>query len=127
MNRLISRCNRVAEGDYQVTFEEDESEEVSFLSHTIEAMVKNIVHLSGQVVEEEKKLSEEKLRVLQHQINPHFLNNVLQTIKALSVANETDKVSRMSTLLGRITILLRIPALSECRVKGRIGAFEELY
>jgi two-component system sensor histidine kinase YesM len=102
MNRLILNCNRVSEGDYQVIFEEEESEEVSYLSHTIGTMVNNIVRLSEQVVEEEKELSDEKLRVLQHQINPHFLNNVLQTIKALSVEKETEKISRISTLLGRI-------------------------
>jgi two-component system sensor histidine kinase YesM len=101
MNRLIARCNQVAEGDYQVIFKEEESEEISFLSKTISAMINNIILLSEQIAKEEKKLSEEKLRVLQHQINPHFLNNVLQMIKALSVANETDKISRISTLLGR--------------------------
>lgn len=101
MNRLIARCNQVSQGNYQVIFKEEESEEVSFLSETISTMIINIIHLSDQVAEEERKLSDEKLRVLQHQINPHFLNNVLQTIKALSLANETNKISRISTLLGR--------------------------
>lgn len=102
IDQLINECNRVSAGDYSVEFEEKESEEVSFLSETIEHMVGNIVKLSNQVVEEEKQLSEEKLRALQHQINPHFLNNTLQTIKALAVTGETDKISRLSTLLGHI-------------------------
>lgn len=102
MNHLIEECNRVAEGDYGVIFSEKRSQEVAFLSDTIKSMVNHVVQLTNQVVEEEKKVSEEKLRVLQHQINPHFLNNVLQTIKALAVEGDTDKISRMSTLLGHI-------------------------
>lgn len=102
MELLVEECNRVADGDYEVEFREKRSEEISFLSDTIQKMVNNVVELSGQIIEEERKLSDEKLRVLQHQINPHFLNNVLQTIKALAVTGENDKVSRMTTLLGHI-------------------------
>ena len=102
MNTLIEECNRVSRGESNVQFEDKPSKEVAFLSQTIESMVKNIVELSGRVIEEERELSEEKLRSLQHQINPHFLNNVLQTIKALAVAEETEKVSRITTLLGHI-------------------------
>lgn len=53
-------------------------------------------------MEEEKKLSEEQLRALQHQINPHFLNNVLQLIKGMAVEGKTEEISRLSTLLGKI-------------------------
>lgn len=102
LNRLVVRCNRVAEGDYQSPFEDGKSVEINFLSANIQSMVENIVSLSHQLVEEEKKLSEERLRTLQHQINPHFLNNVLQTIKALSVSGETEKISRITIYLGRI-------------------------
>ncbi len=102
MNILIHECNRIAEGEMEVEFSEKESEEIAFLSDTIQDMIHNIVKLSGEVLEKERKVSEEKLRVLQHQINPHFLNNVLQTIKALAVEGETDKISRISTLLGHI-------------------------
>lgn len=102
MNRLIERCNRIGAGDYSVSFEECRSLEIATLSNTVETMVNNVVRLSGQMAEEEKKLAEEQLKLLQYQINPHFLNNVLQTIKALAVEKETEKISRISTLLGRI-------------------------
>lgn len=102
MHVLVEECNQVADGNYSVHFQEKQSMEIAFLSDTIQDMVANVVNLSGKIVEEERKLADEKLRVLQHQINPHFLNNVLQTIKALAVAGETDKVSRMTTLLGHI-------------------------
>lgn len=102
LNRLVARCNQVAEGDYLSPFEEGKSVEIDFLSANIQRMVESIMNLSHQLVEEEKKLSEERLRTLQHQINPHFLNNVLQTIKALSVAGEMEKISLITISLGKI-------------------------
>lgn len=34
-----------------------------------------------KLILEKEKVAQEQLKALQHQINPHFLNNVLQTIK----------------------------------------------
>ena len=101
MNRLVEECNEVAAGNELKEFSEKESEEISFLSNTIENMVRNLSELNKKVAEEEIRLSEEKVRVLQHQINPHFINNTLQAMKALSLEGETEKVSRITTLLGR--------------------------
>lgn len=101
MDRLIESCNQVGKGDCISVMEVEGSIEISYLSKTINEMLSNKNSLSKQLIEEEKKLSEEKLRTLQQQINPHFLNNVLQTVKALAIEKETDKISRISTLLGR--------------------------
>ncbi len=101
MNRLVSECNEIASGELMTEFSEKESEEISFLSETIENMVRNLSELTEQVATEKIRLSEEKVRVLQHQINPHFINNTLQAMKALSLEGESEKVSRIATLLGR--------------------------
>lgn len=102
MNRLVDCCNQVAVGNYEVEFPEGMSEEVHVLSDTVQTMIRNVLQLSRKLVEEEKKLSEEQLRTLQHQINPHFLNNVLQLIKGMAVEGKTEEISRLSTLLGKI-------------------------
>lgn len=101
MNRLIESCNQVGKGNESSVTEAEGSIEISYLASTINEMLINMNHLSEQLIEEEKKLAEEKLRTLQQQIHPHFLNNVLQTMKALAVEGETDKISRITTLLGR--------------------------
>lgn len=100
MNRLIESCNQVGEGKCGHVIEEG-SAEIAYLSSTINHMLHNINTLSGKLLEEEKQLADERLRTLQQQINPHFLNNVLQTMKALAIEKETNKISRITTLLGR--------------------------
>lgn len=85
-----------------MTFPRGDREEIEVLSGTIQGMIENIVSLNQKMIEEEKALSKEKLKALQHQINPHFMNNVLQSIKALAIAGETEKISEISTALGKV-------------------------
>lgn len=102
LKRLVRKCNIVAKGNYDVTFMRGDMEEIEVLSGTIQGMIENIVSLNQKMIEEEKALSKEKLKALQHQINPHFMNNVLQSIKALAIAGETKKISEISTALGKV-------------------------
>lgn len=102
MNSLMDKCNRVAQGNYDIEFEEEQIQELGVLSDTIRDMINDVVRLNQRMVEEEKKFSEQKLRALQHQINPHFINNVLQSIKAMALSGENKKISDISTYLGKI-------------------------
>lgn len=102
MNRLIDKCKLVATGNYNVEFTDEQNYEILVLSNAIKSMIDNITFLNNKIVKEEKKFSKEKLKALQHQINPHFINNVLQSIKSLAISGDTKKISNLSTLLGKI-------------------------
>jgi len=47
-------------------------------------------------------MTDEQVKALQHQINPHFLNNVLQSIKSLAICGDTAAISKLTTLLGKV-------------------------
>lgn len=102
VRRLMAKCNEVSRGKYDTEFGKEEVEEIAVLSDTIHGMITNIVYLNQKMIEEEQKFSEQKLRALQHQINPHFMNNVLQAIKGLALRGETQKISSISTYLGKM-------------------------
>lgn len=102
MNSLMDKCHQVAQGNYAIEFGEEQIQELGVLSDTIRDMISDVVQLNQRMVEEEKKFSEQKLRALQHQINPHFINNVLQSIKAMALSGENKKISDISTYLGKI-------------------------
>jgi len=101
MNTLVSNFNRIAKGE-SVTFTPTKSAEVNSLSDTAQRMLANIERLSREAIENQALLAQEQFKVLQHQINPHFFNNTLQSIKALAVSGDTGAISRITTLLGRI-------------------------
>lgn len=81
MRHVIDNFHQISKGHYDVTFDKSSSDEIKELSDAAETMVHNITSLTAHLVDEQKKVSEEQMRVLQNQINPHFLNNVLQSIK----------------------------------------------
>ncbi|MDN4070807.1 sensor histidine kinase [Paenibacillus vini] len=102
MQSLLQRFNQIASGRRDVSFKESKSKEINLIAETADHMLKNINQLTDEVVEEQRRLATEQLKVLQHQINPHFLNNVLQSIKAMAVCGDTESISKATTLLGKI-------------------------
>ncbi|KSV60115.1 histidine kinase [Acetivibrio ethanolgignens] len=102
VKRLIEKCNEVSAGNYEIEFEKEEIQELGVLSDTIQNMIDNVVSLNKKMVEEEKRFSQQRLRALQHQINPHFINNVLQSIKALALEGKMKEISDMATCLGKV-------------------------
>lgn len=102
MQSLLQRFNQIASGRRDISFKESRSVEINLIAETADHMLKNINQLTDDIVEEQKRLATEQLKVLQHQINPHFLNNVLQSIKAMAVCGDTESISKATTLLGKI-------------------------
>lgn len=102
MNGLIDSLNRIARGERRFQLPVTRSMEINRISVTVSEMLDSIDNLTKEVLQEQKKLSEEQLKALQHQINPHFLNNTLQTIKAMAVCEDTESISRITTLLGKL-------------------------
>lgn len=102
MQKLMAKFNAIAEGEDQVQFEATGSVEVDKIAATARHMLTRTSELNAQFLADEKQLAEEQLKVLQHQINPHFLNNVLQSLKALAVCGDTAAISKITTLLGKL-------------------------
>lgn len=102
VNQLIGQFRQIADGKKEMALEETRSVEVNEIAHTASEMLTSIERLSDEVLREQQKLSEEQFKALQHQINPHFLNNVLQSVKAMAVCGRTEDISRTVTLLGKM-------------------------
>ncbi|MEW9109038.1 MAG: sensor histidine kinase [Cytobacillus gottheilii] len=79
--------------------------ELNDLSTRFNSMVQRIKDLIYQIREEEEKNRQAEFKVLQQQINPHFLYNTLESINALAASSGQKKISKMTLNLGR---LLRI-------------------
>lgn len=102
LNQLVGRFNDIAAGDTGVTFAPTRSKEIDLLAGTASNMLESINRLSRESMENQVLLSREQFKVLQHQINPHFFNNTLQSIKALAMSGDAAAISRITTLLGKI-------------------------
>ncbi len=102
MDKLMKSFEAIVGGRENMRFEATGSVEVDRIASTAERMLARTAELNTKLLEDEQRLAEEQLKALQHQINPHFLNNVLQSIKALAVCGNVEAVSRSTTLLGKL-------------------------
>lgn len=78
----------------------DSDEEISRLYNSFNAMVKKIDALieNEKRIEGQRRLAE--IKTLQAQINPHFIYNTLESIKALAVKCHADDVVSITTSFG---------------------------
>lgn len=103
IRNLCTLTSRVAEGDFTAQTKDVESEdEIALLMDNFNDMTKEI----GQLVEDMKRnhetlrLSETKL--LQAQINPHFLYNTLEIIRSRAMRRGSADVAEMAEALGML-------------------------
>lgn len=80
---------------------QSDTEEIQCLTASFKEMVYKIEALIEQVEDNQKKLRKSELKVLQSQINPHFLYNSLDTIIWLGEREECEKVVQMTAALAR--------------------------
>lgn len=102
---LSDIMHKVEQGDLNVRSHIKGKDEISYLSITFNKMIDRIQKLMNQIIEDEKEKREAELRVLQAQINPHFLYNTLDTLqwKAYEVDN-----SEMISIIESLSRFFRI-------------------
>lgn len=102
---LQDNMKQVETGDLSVRMRTYNLRELNQLSFRFNQMVHRLSELIMQIKKEEAKSRTAQFKVLQQQINPHFLYNTLESINALAAMSGQKDISKMTINLGR---LLRI-------------------
>ena len=100
IGRLCEVTRKAAGGDFTVRAKEDNSAELSVLNSSFNSMIEKIGNLVEDIRVEQLNLRATELKLLQAQINPHFLYNTLDTIIWLAEAGKKDDVVMMVTTLS---------------------------
>lgn len=94
--RALSKVTeQVAEGDFSARAQVETQDEVAVLADSVNRMTESLEGLVSKIKEDERKMRKADLRLLQEQINPHFLYNTLDTIVWLIEGNDSDKAVNM--------------------------------
>jgi two-component system, sensor histidine kinase YesM len=101
LDKLNQKMRIAAQGDLDVKLTHRTSDEIAQLNFTFNNMVHQIKDLISKNIEEQEKLKKSQLRVLQSQINPHFLYNTLDSIIWLINAKEDGKAIEMVDALSQ--------------------------
>ncbi len=91
LERLCRVTERIARGEFTVRARIDTRDEIRALSDSVDDMAEKLRIMISQIKEDERKMRRAELRLLQEQINPHFLYNTLDTVVWLIEGNELDK------------------------------------
>jgi two-component system, sensor histidine kinase YesM len=92
IKKLHDVTSTITKNDLQSLVTGDNLDEISELGMSFNIMIGRIRELLDSKIREQENLKKSELRVLQAQINPHFLYNTLDTIVWMAEANKTDQV-----------------------------------
>jgi len=102
IKNLAKRMKEVEEGILQPKEISSTINEFSSLEHSFNLMVGQIGSLLELTREEQAKLSEAERKALESQMNPHFLFNTLNTIKALARLHDEKEIYTITVKLGKL-------------------------
>lgn len=97
---LCGVTERIAKGDFLARASVESQDEVAVLAGSVNDMTEHLEIMVRKIKEDERKMRYAELRLLQEQINPHFLYNTLDTIIWLIEGNDNEKAVNMVVSLS---------------------------
>lgn len=110
LNRMISlpvtkindRMRRIAAGDFARDSSIEWKHELGDIGRGINDLSENVLLLMNRRLEDEKQKKDLEYKMLQSQINPHFIYNTLNSIKWMATIQGADGISEMTTALSKL-------------------------
>ena len=109
IQRLQHFMRMVEKGDFRTRVLVENSDELGQLSRgfnkmveRLDQMVEEVYFASLRETEVFLRQKEMELKVLQSQINPHFLYNSLETIRGMALERQAEDIATMSSSLGQL-------------------------
>lgn len=99
---LRAAMRKVEEGYFNVEVRSRSEDELGQMAKSFNFMVTRIGELFQKAVNEERVKKEFEIRSLQYQINPHFLYNILGSIRLTAMMNGDQAVAHMLQVLSRL-------------------------
>ncbi|MCE1253248.1 MAG: sensor histidine kinase, partial [Anaerolineae bacterium] len=107
IKKLQNITTTLADQDLEALVNRENRDEIAQLGRSFNAMVLKIRELLDYKLKEQENLKKYELKLLQAQINPHFLYNTLDTIIWLAEANQNARVIEIVRALSsffRVTL-----------------------
>jgi two-component system sensor histidine kinase YesM len=103
IKRLIYEMDVIERGNFHVNFPNlKRNDEFGILFRRFHRMVQRLNDLILREYRVEIANKTNQLRALQAQINPHFMNNALQSIGTLALKDNNEKIYSLTSAMGRM-------------------------
>lgn len=104
VQQLDQAMGEIERGRLDVRLKTDRSDELGRLGVRFNRMAEEYRANLERSVQRQKELNETRIRMMQAQLDPHFLYNTLDTVKWLGVGHQAPQVAQLATDLA---VLLR--------------------
>lgn len=121
IKRMQAAMSEIRKGNFKAKIQVETQDELGQLSDSFNLMSEHLTENMEHLLLRERELSEAHIKMMQAQLNPHFLYNTLDTMKWLGKTNEVPEVATLSAGLAKI-LRMSISA----RPKIRLGEEMEL-
>ena len=98
---LQASMHKVEKGDFSTSIKVKSSDEIGYLGHSFNKMVKRIDNLIKKEYELTIRKREAELKALMEEINPHFLYNTLEGIRGKAVKHKATDVAKIIEELSK--------------------------
>ena len=102
IHSLRESMKKVKEGQFDITVDVPEYDEIGALARDFNVMIRKIRDLLTLYNNEQQKLRISDFRALQSQINPHFLYNTLDSVIWMTAKNRKDEAIEMISSLSKM-------------------------
>ncbi|MCD7751142.1 MAG: sensor histidine kinase [Lachnospiraceae bacterium] len=101
LSLLTQQVELIEHNDFSFFIKTDGTDELGRLGTSVNKMAHALDTAINEVAKKEIELKEADLRLLQSQINPHFLYNALSTISTMAMNSNDTKASEFATHLSQ--------------------------
>lgn len=102
VHQLDEAMGAVKNGHFDVHIETDREDELGRLADSFNRMTDEYQKNLARSVERQRELNATQLRMLQAQLNPHFLYNTLDSMKWIGISNDIPQIAALATDLASI-------------------------
>lgn len=102
VRKMRRQLSQISDGDFTPSAEIEWNNELGDIGRGINFLAENIEHLIDTRIADAKEKKDLEYKVLQNQINPHFLYNTLNSIKWMATIQGAMGICEMTTSLSRL-------------------------
>jgi two-component system sensor histidine kinase YesM len=120
LDKLIFYIEQASEKKFNIPIVDEANDELSYLVHSYNKIVLNMGNLVKQIETEQDEKRDAEIRMLQAQINPHFLFNSLDSLKFAAIMSNAFSVSEGLSSLSKLLRSSIIQKNSSITIKEEI-------